>query len=493
MAHSLKKKRFSTEEVVQLLEEDTGNLYYINDSEEGENWQNREDEDTKPDPPRFKPARTPGPTFYTTTSLSPLSLFQLFSPASAIKTIIKNINAKAEEKKKAGLKFKWKELTVKDFNIFLSIIIFTGLVSVPHRSDYWRKKWPSGKLSDLPFISSSIRKHEGFKSISISTSLTAWWENTAQFDCLFKIKPLYTEILNACKSNFQPYQNLSIDEWMVATKAQISTKQYIKNKPTKWSYKLFVLADSSVGYTWNFFFVYTGKTNSTTGHGSSYSAVMNLLPFQLLGTGYQTIRKNRTGIHWIRRDNLLFVKWMDTSEVTMCSIVHQVFSDQTVRRKVKERSVWNYKSIPLPDCVVDYNKHKGGVNLSDALLSFYSVQYKTAKWYKTLFYHLVDIAVVNSYLLHKELQKFRQDPIQSNPLTHKAFMEELAMEMLEFAEPSEATPTPNTCVPIFYDSEMRARKYCKRCQDAGMPRVKTDVYCKICNIPLCLSAKKNCY
>uniref|UniRef100_A0A1A8UJ98 Reverse transcriptase domain-containing protein n=1 Tax=Nothobranchius furzeri TaxID=105023 RepID=A0A1A8UJ98_NOTFU len=32
------------------------------------------------------------------------------------------------------------------------------------------------ELSDLPFISSSIRKHEGFKSISISTSLTAWWE-----------------------------------------------------------------------------------------------------------------------------------------------------------------------------------------------------------------------------------------------------------------------------------------------------------------------------
>ncbi|MBN3294582.1 LORF2 protein, partial [Polypterus senegalus] len=32
------------------------------------------------------------------------------------------------------------------------------------------------ELSDLPFISSKIRKHESFKSINISTSLTAWWE-----------------------------------------------------------------------------------------------------------------------------------------------------------------------------------------------------------------------------------------------------------------------------------------------------------------------------
>lgn len=40
------------------------------------------------------------------------------------------------------MKFKWEVLTVKDFYVFLSIIIFTGLVTVHHRSDYWRKKWP---------------------------------------------------------------------------------------------------------------------------------------------------------------------------------------------------------------------------------------------------------------------------------------------------------------------------------------------------------------
>ncbi|KAG7523504.1 hypothetical protein JOB18_048850 [Solea senegalensis] len=507
---------------------------------DGDKWQDREEEDIKPTPLRFMPAQKPGPTFDTSTAWSPLSLFQLFFSASVVKTIIENTNANAAKRKEAGLKFKWEELTVKDFYTFLAIIVYTGLVSVHHRADYWRQQWPY----NFSFPKEKMSR-DRFEAILWSLHLSDPKEdvenekkrNTANYDRLFKIKPLYNEMVSACKANFQPYQNLSIDERMVASKARISMKQYVKNKPTKWGYKLFVLADSSIGYTWNFN-VYTDKTESPMVHSLSYTAVMNLMVFPLLGSGYTlytdhsytsptlftdlskknigccgTIKKHHNGfpqtetndlpkkaergdIRWMRNGKLLFVKWMDTREVSMCSTVHRSYSGQTVKRRVKEAGVWKFKSIPVPDCVLDYNKHMGGVDLSDALIGFYSVRRKTMKWYKSFFFHFMDIAVVNSFLLHTELFKFRKDSTLKKPLSQKIFREHLVKNMMEFAGASvETPPRPRTtCMPLFYDNgEGRARKHCKKCQNDGISRVKTAVYCRKCNVPLCLSSKKNCF
>ncbi|XP_056262809.1 mitochondrial import inner membrane translocase subunit Tim29 isoform X3 [Pseudoliparis swirei] len=204
-------------------------------------------------------------------------------------------------------------------------------------------------------------------------------------------------------------------------------------------------------------------------------------------------------MRWIQSGDLLFVKWMDSSEVAMCSTIHGAYSGQTVQRKVKTAGVWQSKSIPVPDCIVDYNQCMGGVDLSDALIGYYSVRHKTMKWYKTFFNHFVDIAVVNSYLLHKELFKLRQDAAQTKPFTHKAFTEQLAKEMLLFAgcPLDKLMPTPshpyNMCMPTFYTGGLRTRKSCKRCKDNGMPKVKTSAYCTKCMVPLCYSAKKNCF
>ncbi|KAF7647749.1 hypothetical protein LDENG_00167310 [Lucifuga dentata] len=170
-------------------------------------------------------------------------------------------------------------------------------------------------------------------------------KGTDQYDPLIKIKPFYDELLSSCKSFYQPNRQIAIDEKMVAAK-------YMKGKPTKWGYKLFGLADSLSGYTWNFF-VYVGKRGSVSNKGLSYDSVMSLLDLPQLGTGYRlyvdnfytspllfkdltrvktsacgTIRTNRKGfpdsagndmperaergtIWWIRKYGLLFLKWMD--------------------------------------------------------------------------------------------------------------------------------------------------------------------------------------
>ena len=77
---------------------------------------------------------------------------------------------------------------------------------------------------------------------------------------------------------------------MGASKAQIGLKLYIKDKPTKCGYKLFVLADLTNGYTFEFS-IYTGKYEQRTYNGLSYDVVQQLIRMYI-GQGYMLFIDN---------------------------------------------------------------------------------------------------------------------------------------------------------------------------------------------------------
>ena len=85
---------------------------------------------------------------------------------------------------------------------------------------------------------------------------------------------------------YQPDAEISIGERMVKSKARFSFKQYIRNKHTKWVFKLWCLYDSRTGYTFNFA-VYRGKEGEVlSANGLGHDVVMNLAgPF--LDQGYR--------------------------------------------------------------------------------------------------------------------------------------------------------------------------------------------------------------
>lgn len=136
-----------------------------------------------------------------------------------------------------------------------------------------------------------------------------------------------------------------------------------------------------------------------------------------------------------------------------------------------------------------YSRHMGGVDLSDALISFYTVLHKTRRWYRSFFYHFVDIAVVNAFILHQQMAKMNNQ----KPLTQKAFREALVAELGgtgPASAPAQIRPTlsPYSHLPKYIsgDSSIGRRK-CKMCS------YKTPVMCVTCDVPLCFVPKRDCF
>lgn len=248
-------------------------------------WKDTHEEDITPEQIPFQPANTPGAQLSHEESYSPLQLFQSFFTTSILETIISNTNkfGKVHHDKT------WHDITLTDMYSYLGMLIYMGLLKLPALSDYWRKS----ELCSFPFPS-TVMSGRKFKMIATAIHMSdpkddaanTERKGTTDYDRLVKIKPIYDELRQACKAMYHPKQNIAVDERMVKSKARTMLKQYMKNKPTRWGFKLFVLADSANGYTWDFT-VYQGKSQHRTGKGLGYDTVMDLVSPSVLGTGYR--------------------------------------------------------------------------------------------------------------------------------------------------------------------------------------------------------------
>ncbi|XP_065836851.1 piggyBac transposable element-derived protein 4-like [Oscarella lobularis] len=71
--------------------------------------------------------------------------------------------------------------------------------------------------------------------------------NDPAYDKLQKVRPLIDVLQASFKTEYGSRREVTIYEAMIPYKGRLGYKQYMKDKPTKWGIKVFILAESSTG------------------------------------------------------------------------------------------------------------------------------------------------------------------------------------------------------------------------------------------------------
>ena len=198
--------------------------------------------------------------------------------------------------------------------------------------------------------------------------------------------------------------------------------------------KSWVLAESASGYIWNWK-LYTGRAEKQGDFPPTTQVVLDLTE-DIHYKGYNfyfdnyytspllcktlydygsgscgTVRTTRKGIPKEFRDKKLSkgeittysdlpitgIKWMDKRPVSLLSTIHD--DSVTRRSRFSSRGI---EMVQKPVMIQEYNKYMGGVDKADQLVTYYGFPHTSKKWWKRVFFHLLDTTIVNAYIMYNQ-------------------------------------------------------------------------------------------
>jgi hypothetical protein len=145
----------------------------------------------------------------------------------------------------------------------------------------------------------------------------------------------------------------------------------------------------------------------------------------------------------VKFPDLYACSWLDNKPVYFLACGAST-RKTALKRKEKDGSSVD---VSCPEFVADYNKYMNGVDAHDQLrLQRYSVQrsLRAKKYYMTLFFGLIDMALVNMYIVHCQYCK----SVGEKPLSHAKFRAQLHHQLISRTEEDfRSVPSPGILSP----------------------------------------------
>ena len=417
-----------------------------------------------------------------------------------------------------------------------------GLVQKPTITKYWHKN----ELCATPFFGQYMTRSQ-FERILSNIHLI---DNAIPSqDPLNKIRPVLTMIDRNFLHVYTPKKNLSVDEASCPFKGRLGFKMYNPRKPSRFHIRLYQVCEAESGYCIGLE-VFTGNKNSQCIRMSkpidptctlTTQLVLGLLEkCKLLDKGYHlymdnyysspelmeelylrstfsagTCRSNRKCLPkavtlaklkpgqscFCRAGSLLCIKWCDKRSVLIISTIHDAVEVNT------GKTDRHGNAIVKPESVHQYTMNMRGCDLSDQLMTSYSMLRRSVKWWRKLFFHMFALCINNAYILYK---KFNEQPVP-----HDTFMEQLAKSLIDSSLQSrtivvskQLSPKPphhathlherHFPSPIGKTATKSGSKKCSVCNfgkkqivsngytGVKLPRKLTSYMCNSCDMPMCI-------
>lgn len=114
--------------------------------------------------------------------------------------------------------------------------------------------------------------------------------------------------------------------------------------------------------------------------------------------------------------------------------------------------------------ILEYNSFMGGgVDLSDTLCALYRISFKSHKWYTPIFAYLLDVALINAWLLYKDHHKQKAACL-------KKFLIMVAEELKSYKRPSKTSRSPMSTLSEIIGNGLKAKNTASKSIKPAFPK-----------------------
>lgn len=275
------------------------------------------------------------------------------------------------------------------------------------------------------------------------------WEERRRTDKMAAFREMWEMFTRNCQANYVPGKRLTVDEQMMGFRGRCLFRFYMSKKPQKYGLKVVMVCDNDNSYMLNGILdlgkyrvehIPTGKV----GHFYTMKLCEPFLDsnrnvtcdnwFTSKPLADELAQRQTTLVGTLRKKGYVPAAMYEVSRTRPVNTSIFLYHDNLTMLSYKptaSKVVMLLSSLHnTPDIddqgkaeIIDfYNKTKGGVDVLDNMCNRYSCSRKTRRWPLCLFYGMINIAVVNAFVLSK---------IKGVGKIRRKFMHTLAEELVK--------------------------------------------------------------